>query len=87
VFCENCGRCLLSSDPEKVEWVTAPPTDYHKTREGIEFYDRHRIKKSRAASLNRWHLTGRSVIVGWLMLLNLLVFILMSEILTGILIR
>jgi uncharacterized membrane protein YvbJ len=80
LFCKNCGRCLIAADPEEVQRSTATHTEYYKTPEGIDFYDRHRVKKSRVYSLKRRHQTVPSVMAGWLLLLNLLAFVLMSEI-------
>ena len=80
LFCKQCGRCLLAPNPEEIQWIIPTPTKYHKTREGIEFYERHIVKKSRVASLQRRHLTAPSVKEGWLLLLNLLVFIVLFEI-------
>jgi uncharacterized membrane protein YvbJ len=80
LFCKHCGRCLLAPDPEEGQRSTAMYTERHKTPEGIDFYDGHILKKSRVARLKRRYQTEPSVIVGWLLLLNLLVFTLMSEI-------
>lgn len=80
LFCKNCGRCLLTPDPEEVKQLTAMYTEHHKTREGIDFYDHHRIKKSRVYTLKRRHQTAPSVIQGRLLLVNLLVLVLMSQI-------
>jgi hypothetical protein len=80
LFCKHCGRCLLAPDVEEGQWSTATHLEPQKTHEGIDFYDGHTVKNSKVASLKRRHQTGLSVIRGWLLLLNLLVFILMSEI-------
>ena len=80
LFCKHCGRCLLVPDPEEVQRSTATHTEHHETPEGIDFSDGHIVKKSRAARLKIRHQTGPLVILGWLLLLNLVVFILMSEI-------
>jgi hypothetical protein len=80
LFCKHCGRCLLAPDPEMDQWSTATHTEHHKTHEGIDFYDGHIVKNSRVASLKSRHQTVPSVIGGRLLLLNLLVIILMSGI-------
>src|SRR5918996_2526163 len=80
LFCKHCGRCLLAPDPEMGQWSTATHTEHHKTHEGIDFYDGHIVKNSRVASLKSRHQTVPSVIGGRLLLLNLLVIILMSGI-------
>jgi hypothetical protein len=80
LFCKHCGRCLLAPDPEEGQRSTTTHTEHHKTREGIDFHEGHIVKKSRVASLKRRHQTEPSVIEGWLLVLNLLVFILMYEI-------
>ena len=80
LFCKHCGRCLLAPDPEKIQWSTAMHVEHHKTHEGIDLDDGHIVKDSRVASLKPRQRTGPTVIERWLVLLNLLVFILMSEI-------
>jgi hypothetical protein len=80
LFCKHCGRCLLAPDPEVVKWSLATHTEHHITPEGIDFHDGHLVKKSRPATLRIRRPTEPSVIGGWLLLLNLLVFTLMSYI-------
>jgi hypothetical protein len=81
LFCKHCGRCLLTPDPEKIQWSIATHTEHHKTREGIDLYDGHIIKNSRVARLVvRSHQTVPPVIGGWLLLLNILVVIFVAEI-------
>ena len=87
LFCENCGRCLLVPDPAEGQWATATHTEHYEIPEGIPFYDGHRIKTSGVGWPMRRHPTRPSVIVGWLLLLNLLVCFLMSEIAKYIVIK
>ena len=81
LFCKHCGCCLLAPDPEYGQWSTATHTEHYGTPEGIDFNDGHIVKKSGVARLTRRHQTAPSVIIGWLLLLNLLGFALISEIL------
>jgi len=80
LFCINCGRCLLTPNPEEVQQPMARPTAHYITPEGIDFYDAHRVKKWRYGEAKRRRQMEPSVILGWLLLLNLLVLIVMSEI-------
>jgi hypothetical protein len=58
----------------------AAHTELYRLPEGIEFYDRHRIRKSSATWLTRKPRKQPSVITGWLLLLNLIVLILAPQI-------
>jgi hypothetical protein len=87
LFCKHCGRCLLAPDPEKGQWSTATHTEHQKTHESIDLYDGHIVKNSRLASLKRGQQVAPAVIGRWLLLLNLLVFILMFEIARNIVSR
>jgi|GEM_PF-5208165 hypothetical protein len=80
LFCKHCGRCLLAPDPEEGQRSTATQIEPHKTHEGIDFDDVHLVKNAGVLRLKRRHQIAPSVIQGWLLLLNFLVFILMSEI-------
>ena len=87
LFCKHCGHCLLSPDPEVRQWSTAMHTEHHETREGIDFHVGHIANKSRVYTLKRRHQAEPSVTMGWLLLLNLLVFVLMAEIVSSIVVR
>lgn len=80
LFCKHCGRCLLAPDPEVVKWAPATHTEQHTTLEGIDFHDADRVNKSRASTLKIKRPIETSVIGGWLLLMNLLVFTLISYI-------
>jgi uncharacterized membrane protein YvbJ len=80
LFCKHCGRCLLAPDPEEVQRSTATQIEPHQTHEGIDFDDGHIEKNLGLLRLKRRPQIAPSVIQVWLLLLNLLVFILMSEI-------
>jgi|SRR5215217_4089260 len=80
LFCKQCGRCLLAPNPKEFQRSTTMHTKPYETPEGIAFYDAHRVEKSSVLRLKRSHQTEPSVIVGWIMLLNLVVFVLMSQI-------
>src|SRR5688500_15739780 len=71
---------LLAPDPEKGQWSTATHTEHHKTHESIDLYDGHIVKNSSVAKLKGRQQTVPAVIQRWLLLLNLVVFILMFEI-------
>ena len=62
-------------------------TEHHQIPEAIDFFDVQIVKKSGVARLKRRREPVPSVVVGWLLLLNFLVFILMSEIARSIVIR
>ena len=81
LFCKQCGRCLLAPDPEKGQWSTATHTEDYITYEGIDINDGHIVKNSGVARLKRRQRTAPAVIQRWLLLLNLLVLVLMSQIL------
>jgi len=81
LFCKHCGCCLLAADPEEGQRSIATPTEHYATPEGIDFYDGHIVEKSGVARLRRTHETAPSVNIGWILLLNLLAFALISEIL------
>ena len=80
LFCKHCGRCLLAPNPEAAQLSTATPIEHHKADEGIDFYDGHIVRNSGVARPKRRHRTKPAVIEAWLLLLNLLVFILMAYI-------
>ena len=80
LFCKHCGRCLLAPDPEEGQRSTAAQIEHPKTHEGIDFDDGPIVKNLGVLRLKRRHQIAPAVIQGWLLLLNLLVFILMSEI-------
>ena len=80
LFCEHCGRCLLAPDPELGRQSTAMHMEHYETTEVIDFYDGNTAKKSPTIRLKGRHQTERSVIVGWLMFLNLVIFTLMAQI-------
>ena len=81
LFCKHCGCCLLAPDPEEGQRSIATYTEHYATPEGIDFYDGHIVEKSGVARLRRTHETAPSVNIGWVLLLNLLAFALISEIL------
>jgi hypothetical protein len=58
---------------------TAPHTEPFKTADIIQFLDAPIKKRRGAARLKRRPQTAPAVIEGWLLLMNLLAFILMSE--------
>ena len=87
LFCKYCGRCLLVPDPEKVQRSTVTNIEQHKIFEGIDFYEGHIVKSSGAARLEPRHQTEPSIVGRWLLLLNFLVFILVSVIASYIAIR
>lgn len=80
LFCKHCGRCLLAPNPEKGRRSTVMLIEHHTIPEGIDLHDGHIVKKSRFANLKIRRQGGPSGIEGWLLILNLLVFILMLEI-------
>ena len=80
LFCKNCGRCLLAPDPEQVQRSIATQIEQPQTHESIEFDEGHIVKNLGALRLRRKHQIPPSILQGWLLILNLLVFILMSEI-------
>lgn len=80
LFCKQCGRCLLSPDPEEGPRSTVTHREDHTTREGIDFHEGDIVKKSRVASLRIRQHTVPSVIGEWILFLNLLVFFLLAEI-------
>jgi hypothetical protein len=80
LFCKHCGRCLLAPDPERVQWSTAIHIEDYKTDEGIDFHDGHIVKNSSVARQKGRQQTAPVGIGGWILVLNLLVFILISEI-------
>jgi hypothetical protein len=79
LFCQHCGRCLLSPDPEKLQPLTAAQTEHFQTPEDISVYDASIAEKTRPLKLKR-HEPELSVILGWLFILNLLIIILISGI-------
>jgi hypothetical protein len=88
LFCKHCGRCLLSPDPEVVKWSIATEIELHKTQDGLDFHEDHLAKKPVVVySPKRRPQTRPAVIEGWLLLLNLLGFILMFEIVRYIVTR
>jgi hypothetical protein len=87
LFCKHCGRCLLAPDPEDGLWSTGTQIEHHKTQEVIDFDDAHVVKNTGALRLRRRHQIAPSVIQAWLLLLNLLAFVLMSEIVKYIFIK
>ena len=80
LFCKHCGRCLLAPDPEVARLATATHIELHETREDMDFHNGQMVKKPIAYSLKRRHQTRPAVIEGWILFLNVLVFILMFEI-------
>jgi hypothetical protein len=76
LFCKHCGRCLLAPDPGR---STTTHTEPHITWERSDFFDDPIVKNSIVARTPRRHQTRLSVMNIWLLLLNLLVIILMSE--------
>jgi hypothetical protein len=84
LFCKHCGRCLLAPDPEEVQRSIVTQIEHHKTHEGIDFGDGPMVKNSGVLRFKGRHQIPPSVIQVWLVLLNLLVFILMSEIVRSI---
>jgi hypothetical protein len=80
LFCKFCGRCLLAPDPEVVQRSTVTVAEHHQIPEGIGFQDLDLVKKSNIAILERGHQTAPSGIAPWVVLLNVLVFILLAEI-------
>lgn len=80
LFCKTCGRCLLSPDPEDVQSPLAIQVDPYQLPEGVEFYDRHKIRKPSVVWPTRKPQAQPSIITGWLLLLNLLALILVTQI-------
>ena len=80
LFCKHCGHCLLAPDPEQVQRSIASQIEDRQTQERIEFDDDHIVKNLGILRLKRRHEIPPSILQGWLLILNLLVFILMSEI-------
>lgn len=80
LFCQHCGRCLLTPEPEMVQLATATHTEPDETPEGIDSDDRPIAKKPLVYSLKRKHQTRPAVTQGWLLVTNSLVLILMFEI-------
>lgn len=81
LFCKHCGRCLLAPDPEKGQWSITMHTEDYKIHEGIDLDNGHMVKNSGFGRLKRRQQTAPAVIQRWLLLLNLLVLVLMSQIL------
>jgi hypothetical protein len=84
LFCKHCGRCLLAPEPEEGLRSRATQTEHQETPEGIDFHDVAIIKKSRVYTLKRRDQTAPSVIGGWVLLVNLIAFILIAEIVSYI---
>jgi uncharacterized membrane protein YvbJ len=80
LFCKHCGHCLMAPDPEEARRSAAAQTEHPKLHEGIDFHDSPIAKKSRVYGLKRRPQTAPSVIGGWVLILNMLAFFLMSEI-------
>jgi hypothetical protein len=80
LFCNHCGRCLLSPDPEERQRSTAMPIQHLQIGEGIAFLDGPIAKPSAAAGLKRKTRADPAVTERWLLVLNLLALILMLEI-------
>jgi hypothetical protein len=79
LFCKHCGRCLLSPDPEKVQWSTSRPIEPQITPELVQLYDGLIARNAIAANLERSSPPATSVIVGGFLLLNVLVILLVAQ--------
>jgi hypothetical protein len=75
---------LLTPDPEGALRSTARQIESFEIPKGIPFYDAHRIRNFAGVGLVRKNQTEPSVIAGWLVLVNVFVLLLMSEIVKAI---
>lgn len=87
LFCKHCGYCLLSPEPEKVHWSIAAHKEHHKTRESVDFDVRQIVENSRVVSLKRRRRIVPSVFGVGLILLNVLVIILISQIFINLILK
>ena len=87
LFCKHCGYCLLPPEPEKAHWSIVSHAEYDKSREGIDFDTGQIIENSRVASIKRRRRAAPSVFGVGIILLNVLVIILISQILIDLILK
>ena len=87
LFCKHCGFCLLPPEPERVRWSIATHTEHHQTHEGIDLDVRQIVESSRVANLKRRRRAVPSVFGVGIILLNVIVIILVSQILINLILK
>ncbi len=87
LFCKHCGYCLLPPEPEKVHWSIAKHTEHPKTHKGIDLDVRQIVENSRVARLKRRRRAVPSVFGVGILLLNMLVIILISQLLVNLILK
>ena len=80
LFCKHCGRCLIAPEPEAIRRSAVVHTEQYQKPNAIDFYYGHVARNSGVATLKRKHDIKLSLIVKWLLFVNLLVAILMSQV-------
>ena len=87
LFCKHCGYCLLPPEPEKVHWSITTHTEHHKPHEGVNIDVRQIVENSRAANLKRRRRAVPSGVGVGIILLNVLVIILISQLLINLILK
>jgi hypothetical protein len=80
LFCKQCGRCLLSPDPERIQQSVHVRIESPIKPEIIGFYDGLIVKNSIAANLERSAQPATPIIVAGFLLLNILIILLVAKI-------